>query len=156
MANKGSANVDGLLRQRLDRPCVRVDGKLKPVSWPEAFDAIAAKLNGLQGRKVAAIAGDLCDAESMFALKELMSSLGSDNLDCRQDGAAIDPKVRASYLFNSTIAGIDQADAILLIGTNPRWEAPVINARIRKRYLKGGVKIAAIGPKVDLAYPAEV
>jgi NADH-quinone oxidoreductase subunit G len=92
----------------------------------------------------------------MFALKSLMTALGSGNLDCRQDGAAVDPKVRASYLFNSTIAGIDMADAILLVGSNPRKEAPVINARIRKRYLKGGVKIAAIGPKADLTYPAEM
>jgi NADH-quinone oxidoreductase subunit G len=156
MADKGRFNVDGLLRQRLDRPYIRVDGKLKPASWPEAFDAIAAKLNGLAPGKVAAIAGDLCDAESMFALKELMTSLGSGNLDCRQDGAALDPNARASYLFNTGIANIEKADAILLIGTNPRWEAPIVNARIRKRYLKGKVKIAAVGPKYDLTYPAEI
>jgi NADH-quinone oxidoreductase subunit G len=156
MADKGRFSVDGLMRQRLDRPYVRVEGKLKPATWPEAFAAISAKLKGLDGSKVAALAGDLCDAESMFALKDLMTSLGSSNLDCRQDGAAVDPKVRASYLFNSTIAGIDKADAILLVGTNPRWEAPVINARIRKRYLKGGLKLAAIGPKYDLSYPVEV
>src|SRR6185369_12430455 len=155
MADKGRYNVDGLLRQRLDRPYIRVDGKLKAATWPEAFDAIAAKLNGLAPNKIAAIAGDLCDAESMFALKELMTSLGSGNLDCRQDGAALDPKVRASYLFNSTISGIDKADVILLVGTNPRWEAPVLNARIRKRHLKGGLKVAAIGPKFDLTYPVE-
>jgi NADH-quinone oxidoreductase subunit G len=156
MADKGRFNVDGLLRQRLDRPYIRVDGKLKPATWPEAFDAIAARLNGLAAGKVAAIAGDLCDAESMFALKELMTSLGSGNLDCRQDGAALDPAVRASYLFNTGIANIEKADAILLIGTNPRWEAPIVNARIRKRYLKGKVKIAAVGPKYDLTYPAEM
>jgi NADH-quinone oxidoreductase subunit G len=156
MADKGRFAVDGLTRQRLDRPYVRVDGKLKPASWPEAFAAIAASLTGLAGGKIAALAGDLCDAESMFALKELMGSLGSANLDCRQDGAAIDPKARTSYLFNSTISGIDKADAILLIGTNPRWEAPVINARIRKRYLKGALKLAAIGPRQDLSYPVEV
>jgi len=156
MADKGRFNVDGLMRQRLDRPYVRVDGKLKPASWTEAFDAIAARLKGVAGRKMAALAGDLCDAESMFALKELMAALGCGNLDCRQDGAAVDPKVRASYLFNSTIAGIDKTDAILLIGTNPRWESPVINARIRKRYLKRGVRIASIGPKQDLTYPVEL
>ena len=156
MADKGRYNVDGLTRQRLDRPYIRVDGKLKPASWSEAFDAVAARLKGLDGSKIAALAGDLCDAESMFALKELMTELGSGNLDCRQDGAAVDPRVRASYLFNSTIAGIDKADAILLIGTNPRWESPVINARIRKRYLKGGVKLAAIGAKYDLTYPVEM
>lgn len=156
MADKGRFNVDGLMRQRLDRPYIRVDGKLKPASWAEALDAVAAKLKGLDGKKIAALAGDLCDAESMFALKEVMTSLGSANLDCRQDGAAFDPKVRASYLFNTTIAGIEKADAILLIGTNPRWEAPIVNARIRKRYLKGGVKIAAIGARYDLTYPVDV
>jgi len=156
MADKGRFNVDGLMRQRLDRPYIRVDGKLQPATWPEALDAIAAKLKGLDGKQIAALAGDLCDAESMFALKEVMASLGSGNIDCRQDGAAVDPKVRASYLFNTTIAGIEKADAILLIGTNPRWEAPMVNARIRKRYLKGGLKIASIGPKVELTYPADV
>jgi NADH-quinone oxidoreductase subunit G len=155
MADKGRFSVDGLTRQRLDRPYVRVDGKLKPATWQEAFTAISSRLKGLDGSKIAALAGDLCDAESMFALKDLMTALGSGNLDCRQDGAAVDPKVRASYLFNSTIAGIDTADAILLIGTNPRWEAPVINARIRKRYLKGGLKLASIGTKYDLSYPVE-
>ncbi|WP_395021538.1 NADH-quinone oxidoreductase subunit NuoG [Dongia sp.] len=156
MADKGRFNVDGLMRQRLDRPYIRVDGKLKPASWSEALDAIAAKLKSLDAKKIAALAGDLCDAESMFALKEVMTSLGSGNLDCRQDGAAVDPKVRASYLFNTTIAGIEKADAILLIGTNPRWEAPMVNARIRKRYLKGGLKVAAIGAKYDLTYPVDV
>jgi NADH-quinone oxidoreductase subunit G len=133
-----------------------VDGKLTPANWSEALDAVANKLQGLDGKKVAALAGDLCDAESIFALKEVMTALGSGNLDCRQDGAAVDPKVRASYLFNTTIAGIEKADAILLIGTNPRWEAPIVNARIRKRYLKGGLKIAAVGSKYDLSYPVEV
>ena len=155
MADKGRFAVDGLKRQRLDRPYVRVNGKLQAASWQQAFDAIAAKVKGLSGTKIAAIAGDLCDAESMFALKDLMAGLGSGNLDCRQDGAALDPKARTSYLFNSTISGIDKADVILLVGTNPRWEAPVINARIRKRYLKGGLKVAAIGPKFDLTYPVE-
>ena len=108
---------------------------------------------GLPGTRLAAIAGDFADAESMFALKGLMTALGSPNIDCRQDGAALDPKARASWLFNSTIAGIEKADAILIVGSNPRWEAPVLNARIRKRYLKGGLKVGVIGPKLDLTYP---
>jgi NADH-quinone oxidoreductase subunit G len=82
-----------------------------------------------------------------------MAALGSANTDCRQDGAALDPKARAAWLFNSTINGIDKADAILIVGSNPRWEAPVLNARIRKRYLKGGLKVGVIGPKLDLTYP---
>jgi NADH-quinone oxidoreductase subunit G len=153
LADKSRYAVDGLRRQRLDRPYVRVDGKLRPASWPEALDAIAKRVTGLPGTRMAAIAGDLVDVEAMFALKGLMSALGSPNIDCRQEGAALDPKARVSWLFNSTINGIDKADAILIVGSNPRWEAPVLNARIRKRYLKGGVKIAAIGPKLDLTYP---
>ncbi|MDY0883012.1 NADH-quinone oxidoreductase subunit NuoG [Dongia soli] len=153
LADKGRFSYDGLIHQRLDRPYVRAGGKLQPATWQEAFDAIATKVKGADGSKIAAIAGDLCDAESMLALKDLVQSLGSANLDCRQDGAAIDPTARASYLFNSGIAGIDRADAILIVGSNLRWEAPVINARIRKRYLKGGLKTAVIGPTVDLTYP---
>jgi NADH-quinone oxidoreductase subunit G len=153
LADKARYAVDGLKRQRLDRPYIRVDGKLRPASWPEALDAVSKKLSGLSGGKIAAIAGDQADLEAMFALKGLMSALGSGNLDCRQDGAALDPKSRVSWLFNSTINGIDKADAILIVGSNPRWEAPVLNARIRKRYLKGGLKVGVIGPQLDLTYP---
>jgi NADH-quinone oxidoreductase subunit G len=153
LADKSRYAVDGLKRQRLDRPYIRVDGKLRAVSWPEALDAVAAKLNGVSGNRIAAIAGDMVDAEAMFALKGLMTALRSPNLDCRQDGAALDPKSRASWLFNSTINGLDKADAILIVGSNPRWEAPLVNARIRKRYLKGGLKVGAIGPQLDLTYP---
>jgi NADH-quinone oxidoreductase subunit G len=153
LADKARYAIDGLKRQRLDRPYIRVDGKLRPATWPEALDAVAKRLSGLSGNKVAAIAGDQVDAEAMFALKGLMAALGSANTDCRQDGAALDPKARAAWLFNSTINGIDKADAILIVGSNPRWEAPVLNARIRKRYLKGGLKVGVIGPKLDLTYP---
>ncbi len=153
LADKARYAIDGLKRQRLDRPYVRVDGKLKAATWPEALDAVAKRLSGLSGNRVAAIAGDQADVESMFALKGLLAALGSGNLDCRQDGAALDPKARASWLFNSTINGIDKADVILIVGSNPRWEAPVLNARIRKRYLKGGLKVGVIGPQLELTYP---
>ena len=152
LGDKSRLACDGLKYQRLDQPYVRRNGKLQPASWQEAFEAIAAKMSSLAGSKIAAIAGDTADCESMLALKDLMSGLGSPNLDCRQDGAAIDPSVRASYLFNSTIAGIEKADALLIVGSNPRKEAPVLNARIRKRYLQGGFSICAIGEKADLTY----
>jgi NADH-quinone oxidoreductase subunit G len=155
LSDKGRFACDGLARQRLDRPYVRIDGKLTPVDWTQAFDAISARLLGLAGAKIAALAGDLADAESMTALKDLMAELGSNNLDCRQDGAAIGEGARAGHLFNSTIAGIDTADAILIIGSNPRWEAPVLNARIRRRYLAGGVAIGVIGEALDLTYKYE-
>ncbi len=152
LADKSRHACDGLRYQRLDQPYVRVNGKLKAASWDETFAVIVGKLSGINGSKVAAIAGDTVDAESMLALKDLLTALGSPNLDCRQDGAALDPTVRASYLFNSTIAGIEQADALVIIGSNPRKEAPVLNARIRKRYLKGNFQVTVVGDAVDLTY----
>ncbi len=154
ISDKTRHACDGLARQRLDRPYLRNgEGRLEAVSWAEAFRAISERLKGLDGGKIAAVAGDLCDAESMFALKQLMTGLGSQNLDCRQDGAKLDASSRAGYLFNTTIAGIEQADAVLLIGTNPRWEAAMVNARLRKRFLQGGVKAGLIGQRVDLTFP---
>ena len=152
LGDKSRFAVDGLLRQRLDRPYLRKNGKLEPVSWSEALAAVAAKVKGQGGAKLAAIAGDMADCESMTALKDLFGKLDSPNLDCRQDGAKLGGGPRASYLFNSSIAGIDEADALLLIGTNPRVEAPVLNARIRRRYLKGGFSVAVVGPKANLTY----
>lgn len=152
LADKSRNACDGLKYQRLDQPYVRRDGKLQPVNWSEAFDAIADKVAAAGSDKIAALAGDLVDCESMYALKGLMTALGSQNMDCRQDGAALDPTVRASYLFNTTISGIEEADAILLVGTNPRKEAPILNARLRKRFLMGDVKIGLIGEAFDLTY----
>jgi len=155
ISDKTRHAIDGLRYQRLDRPYVRKGGKLAEATWEQAFEAIAAKLKGLDGSKIAAIAGDQCDAEAMVALKDLMAALGSPNIDCRQDGAKLEAGPRGSYIFNPGVRGIDQADAILLVGTNPRWESPVLNARIRKRYLHGPCAIASIGPAVDLTYPVE-
>jgi NADH-quinone oxidoreductase subunit G len=152
LGDKGRFAIDGLMKRRVDRPYVRRNGKLVPASWGEAFDAIATRLKGLDGSKIAGIAGDLVDAEAMLAFKDLLTGLGSANLDCRQDGAKL-PAERAGYLFNTTIAGIDRADVVLFIGTNPRAEAPLINARFRKRYLLGGFKAAAVGPTLDLTFP---
>ena len=146
--------ADGLKTQRLDRPYLRVEGKLAPATWAQAFAAIAAKARAAGAARIGAIAGDLASVEEMFALKALMDKLGTPNVDCRQDGSRLDPKFgRASYLFNSTIAGIEEADAIMIIGSNPRIEAPVLNARIRKRWLKGNVTIGVVGQKLDLTYP---
>jgi NADH-quinone oxidoreductase subunit G len=155
LADKSRFAIDGLLKRRLDRPWIRHDGKLREAGWAEAFTVIAKRLAGIPGERIAAIAGDQADAEAMLALKDLMTALGSTHLDCRQDGAKL-PASRAGYVFNTTIAGLEQADAILLIGTNPRWEAPLINARIRKRFLAGGLQVASIGPAVDLTYPVTV
>src|SRR5262249_33948028 len=116
--------VDGLRVQRLDQPYVRRDGRLGAASWSAALAAIARRLRGASPTRVGAIAGDLATVEEMFALKDLMTRLGSRNIDCRQEGEALDPKWgRAAYLFNATIAGIDKADALLIVGANPRREA---------------------------------
>ena len=161
ISDKARHACDGLSRQRLDRPYIRVNGKLKPATWAEAFAAIAAKVKSASGDRMAAIVGDLAAAEEIKALKDLMTSLRVKNLDCRQDGAKIganssgEKAPRQTYLFNTGIAGVEAADAILLVGANPRWEAPVLNARIRKAWLAGPVAIANIGPAVDLTYKVE-
>ena len=143
--------VDGLVRRRLDRPYVRKKGKLVEASWTEAFDTIK-KVKA--GNSVAAIAGDLVDAETMYAAKLLLKSMGSELLEGRQTGLAYDTSSIAAVNFNTTIAGIETADAILIVGSNVRWEAPLVNTRIRKA-VKRGAKVFAIGPEVDLTYPLE-
>src|SRR6266436_5515820 len=146
--------VDGLKVQRLDQPYLRERGRLVPASWTEAFRAIAAKVKAARAERVGAIAGDLAAVEEMFALKDLMALLGVKNVDARQDGSAISPDWgRASYLFNATIAGIEQADALVIVGANPRKEAAVLNARIRKRWRMGSFPIGLVGERADLAYP---
>ncbi|MBP0440303.1 NADH-quinone oxidoreductase subunit NuoG [Tianweitania sediminis] len=144
---------DGLRTQRLDRPYIRRNGRLQPASWGDAFSAIKAAVSGKTGDRIGAIAGDLATVEEMYALKGLMASLGSANIDCRQDGAALDPSFgRSSYIFNPSIFGIEQADAVLIIGANPRWEASVLNARIRKRWRLTDMPIGVIGDAGDLRY----
>src|SRR5215510_3508276 len=145
--------VDGLRTQRLDVPYIRVGGTLTPASWADAFATIAAKVKAAGAKRIGAIVGELAAVEEIFALKDLMTRLGVANIDCREDGSALDPKWgRASYIFNPTIAGIDTADGLLIIGSNPRKEAPVLNARIRKRWRAGNFRIGLIGEKADLTY----
>ncbi|MEZ5842665.1 MAG: NADH-quinone oxidoreductase subunit NuoG [Hyphomicrobiaceae bacterium] len=146
--------ADGLRTQRLDQPYVRRNGRLEPASWTEALAIVAEKLTSVSAARIGALAGDLCGAEEMFALKELMGRLGVASIDCRQAGEAFDPALgRASYTFAPGIAAIDEADAIMLIGANPRIEAPVLNGRIRKRWRQGGLLIGVIGERADLNYP---
>jgi NADH-quinone oxidoreductase subunit G len=148
--------ADGLKTQRLDRPYIRVNGKLKPASWSEAFAAIAARVAKSKPEKIGAIGGALAGVEELFALKLLLGALGAPNNLDMQGRGALDPKHgRASYLFNATIEGIEQADAIVIVGSNPRREAPVLNARIRKRWTRGGLTIGVVGANVDLTYPVK-
>ena len=156
ISDKTRFACDGLKRQRLDQPFLRRDGKLQPASWDDAFAAIAEKIKSSSGDRIAAIAGDLADAEAMCALKDLITALDSPHIDCRQDGAKLDASTRAGYLFGTGIAGIEDADSCLLVGTNPRHEAPIINARLRKRAILGGFPVGVIGEMVDLTYKTEL
>ncbi len=146
---------DGLKRRRLDVPMLRKAGRLEPVDWREALRALGERMAGLPGERIAFIVGDLACCESMLLVREFASRLESPHVDCRQDGARLPASPRAAYLFNTSIRGIEEADLCLLIGTNPRWEAPLINARLRKRWRRGGFQVARIGASFDLTYPVE-
>ena len=148
ISDKTRHHVDALVRNRLDRPWVRERGKLREASWSEALEVFAARLKKA-GTSVAAIAGDLLDAETMYAAKKLLQGQGSTLFEGRQTGLTYDTSSLAAVNFNSTIAGIEDADVVLLIGSNPRWEAPLVNTRLRKAQRKGA-KIFAIGPEADL------
>ena len=155
LGDKSRHACDGLRSQRLDKPYIRKNGKLQPASWDEALALVASKLKNTAPESIGAIAGDLVSVEAMLTLKDVMDGLGVTNLDCRQDGAALPSGERGDYLFNSTIAGIEDADCVVLIGANPRIEAPVLNARIRKSWLEFGTEIHAVGEREELAYPVE-
>ncbi|KQY91910.1 NADH dehydrogenase [Caulobacter sp. Root1455] len=152
ISDKTRYAVDGLQRQRLDRPYVRVGGKLQPASWAQAFAAVAAKIKAAKPERIGVIAGDLQDAESLKATKDLFTALGVKNLDARQDGSALGQGPRASWLFNSTIAGIENADVVLFVGANPRLEAPVLNTRFRKQWIAGKTRFGVIGEQADLTF----
>lgn len=146
---------DGLKSQRLDRPYVRRNRKLASTTWDDAFQTVAKAVKK-PGVRIGAIAGDLAGVEEMFALKALLATLGSANVDARPAGSTLNPAAgRASYIFNPAIAGLEEADAILLIGTNPRKEASLVNARIRKVWRATGLPIALIGENADLTYPVQ-
>jgi NADH-quinone oxidoreductase subunit G len=153
ISDKTRHHVDALVRNRLDRPWVREKGKLREASWQEALEIFAKRLKKA-GDKVAAIAGDLLDAETMYAAKKLLEGFGSTLLEGRQTGLAYDCTSLSAVAFNSTIAGIEDADAVLLVGTNLRWEAPLIATRVRKVARKGG-RVFGIGPEIDLGMKVE-
>ena len=152
ISDKTRYAVDGLSRQRLDRPYLRRNGRLEPATWAEALTAAAERIKAISADRIGVIAGDLQDAESLKAAKDLFGSLGVTSLDARQDGMALGDGPRESWLFNSTIAGIEDADVILLVGTNPRLEAPVLNARLRRRWVAGALTVGVIGEQAELTY----
>ncbi|WP_298466675.1 NADH-quinone oxidoreductase subunit NuoG [uncultured Erythrobacter sp.] len=153
LSDKGRYQVDGLTKRRLDKVFMRKGGKLQAASWDEAFGAIAAQLDG-NTASIAAVAGDMVDCETMFAAKALLKACGSDLVEARQTGMTYDVSNIAAVNFNSTLAGIETADAILIVGSHVRWEAALVNARIRKA-VKGGAKVFVVGPEWETTYPAE-
>jgi NADH-quinone oxidoreductase subunit G len=154
ISDKTRYGFEGLKFQRLDKPYIRKKGKLQAASWEEAIATVSEVLAKTAPEKVAAIAGDLVDVESMYVLKNLLDALGAKSYDCRQDGTNYDVNNRASYIFNTTIQGIEKADLVLLIGANPRYEAPLVNTRIRKTQLQNKMPVGVIGSEVDLTYPS--
>ncbi|WP_454596876.1 NADH-quinone oxidoreductase subunit NuoG [Qipengyuania sp. SM2507] len=151
ISDKARYQVDGLQHRRLDSVWIRKGGTLQKAGWDEAFSAIAA---AQPGKSIAAVAGDLVDCETMFAARSLLSALGSDLLEGRQTGMAYDTGNLAAVNFNSTFSGIETADAILIVGSHIRWEAPLVNVRLRKA-AKRGAKIFIAGPQWETTFPAE-
>ena len=147
LSDKSRYVWDGLRRQRLDTPYIRENGKLRPAGWGEALTAAA---EAMKGKKLAGLVGDLVPVEAAFALKQLVEGQGG-SVECRTDGAKLPAGNRSAYVGTATIEDIDDAQAIMLVGTNPRAEAPVLNARIRKAWTKGAV-VGLIGEAVDLTY----
>lgn len=156
ISDKARFSYDGLLTQRLDSPYIRINGKLKAVSWHEALVFAADQIKKFKADEIAALSGDLEDVETQFCLKELLDKIGSPHRDCRQDGAFLPSSERSDYIFNTTIEGIEQADHCLIIGSNVRSEAPIINARIRKSVMHHGLDVAYVGPEVDLTYKTNI
>ncbi|MDD3181394.1 MAG: NADH-quinone oxidoreductase subunit NuoG [Alphaproteobacteria bacterium] len=153
ISDKTRFAYDGLRLQRLDRPYIREEGRLRESTWDEALTLIAKKIRNITPNRIAALAGDLVDCETLFSFKKFLTKIDTPHFDCRQDGADYDISTRAAYTMNSGIAGIEKADVILLVGTNPRHEATLVNARLLKRWRKGGCVVGMIGEAVDLGYP---
>ena len=153
LSDKARFAHDGLSERRLDRPYLRRNGVLEPVGWTDAFAAIRSHLVGVPGNAIAGIVGDLAAVEDMVALKDLLAMLGSDRIEARQDGAIFGTAARTDYLFNSGLAGIETADVVVLVGCNPRTEAPLLNVRLRKGAKRGRTRVFGIGQEVDLSYP---
>jgi len=157
ISDKTRYACDGLLKQRLDTPYIRENGKLVQASWTKALKKIVEKLNNTKSEEIAGIVGDLVDMESMFIFKEFFNKiLNSSNLECRTKKTYLNPKNRMNYIFNSSINGIEQCDLMLLVGTNPRLEATILNARIRKSYVENDIEIFSIGNPGDLTYPYKI
>ena len=156
ISDKTRYACDGLLNQRLDTPYIKYNGKFEKASWNEVFNIIKSKFKNADKDKICGMSGDLINMETLYIFKEFFNkTLGSHNVESRSDHTYLNSKKRENYLFNSTINGIEEADFILLIGSNPRYEATILNARIRKAYLQNKTKIISLNDVGDLTYPYE-
>ena len=154
ISDKTRYACDGLLNQRLDVPYIKYNGKFEKASWNEVFNIIKSKFKNVDKDKICGISGDLVNMETLYIFKEFFNkTLGSNNIESRSDHIYLNPQKRENYLFNSTINGIEEADFILLIGSNPRYEATILNARIRKAYIQNKTKIISLNDVGDLTYP---
>ena len=156
ISDKTRYACDGLLKQRIDTPYVRENGHLKKTTWEKAKKTLINKLKSFDPSEVAGIVGDLADLEMIYSFKSFFNLIGSNNIECRHDRIYINPEERINYIFNSSIKEIENSDLILLVGTNPRLEASMLNARIRKAYIKNNIKIYSIGDPGDLTYPYKI
>ena len=157
ISDKTRYACDGLSKQRIDVPYIRENGNLRKSSWVEALNLIIDKIKKLNPNEIAGVVGDLADLEMIYSFKSFFEKcIGSLNLECRQDKTYLNPNSRMNYIFNSKINGIEDSDLILLVGTNPRLEATILNARIRKTYVKNKIKIYSVGDPGDLTYPYEI
>ena len=154
ISDKTRYACDGLSKQRLDTPFIRENGKLQKTSWDKALKLLISKIKSLNPREIAGIVGDLADLETIYTFKTFFEkSIGSKNIECRNERIYLNPHERINYIFNSKINGIEESDFILLVGTNPRLEATILNARIRKAYLKNNAEVYSIGDPGELTYP---
>jgi len=156
ISDKTRYACDGLLNQRLDTPYIKYNGRFEKASWKEVFNIIKSKFKNVDKQKICGISGDLVNMETLYIFKEFFNkTLGSNNIESRSDHTYLNPDKRENYLFNSTINGIEEADFILLIGSNPKYEATILNARIRKSYIQNKIKIISLNNVGDLTYPYE-
>jgi len=152
ISDKTRYACDGLLKQRLDVPYIKKNNKLVKSSWDEAIELVSNKIKSIKPEEIAGHVGDMTSMETIFSFKSLLKKIGSNNFDFREKKIYIDPTDKMNYIFNSSIQGIEESDLILLIGTNPRHEATIVNARIRKAFVKNKTKIYSIGNPGDLTY----
>ena len=156
ISDKSRYACDGLLNQRLDTPYVKYNNKFEKASWDEVFNIIKSKFNNTDKNKICGLTGDLVNMETLYIFKEFFNkTLGSQNVESRNDHIYLNAEKRENYLFNSSINGIEESDFIFLIGTNPRYEATILNARIRKSYVQNKTKIISLNNVGDLTYPYE-